>query len=129
MHSSSWPCSPTISPSKQDSCDARYRTSARPSTLRAAGACTWSARSFAQVFRRKPTGEKISGMNASRARPVRPAIQTEQAMRPFLAALILAASLSMPSASSAEAGFFTSVAKGAVSNAIRHTKCKLKRTC
>ena len=59
----------------------------------------------------------------------RPADQTEQTMRPFLAALILAASLSMPSASSAEAGFFTSVAKGAVSNAIRHTKCKLKRTC
>jgi hypothetical protein len=50
-------------------------------------------------------------------------------MRPFLAALILAASLSMPAASSAEAGFFTSVAKGAVSNAVRHAKCKLKRTC
>ena len=50
-------------------------------------------------------------------------------MRTSLAALILAAALSMPAASSAEAGFFTSVAKGVVSNAIRHTKCKLKRTC
>ena len=50
-------------------------------------------------------------------------------MRPFLVALILAASLSMPAASSAEAGFWTSVAKGAVDNAVRRTKCKLKRTC
>ena len=72
---------------------------------------------------------QIGGMNASRAAPLRPADRMEHTMRPFLAALILAASLSMPAASSAEAGFFTSVAKGAVSNAIRHTKCKLKRTC
>ena len=50
-------------------------------------------------------------------------------MRSFLAALILAASLSMPAASGAEAGFWTSVAKGSVKNAVRHTACKLKRTC
>lgn len=59
----------------------------------------------------------------------RPAHLTEQAMRTFLAAIILAASLSMPAATGAEAGFWTSVAKGAVKNAVRHTACKLKRTC
>ena len=50
-------------------------------------------------------------------------------MRTFLAALILAASLSMPAASNAEAGFWTSVAKGAVDTAVRRTKCKLTRSC
>ncbi len=50
-------------------------------------------------------------------------------MRTFLAALILAASLSMPAASNAEAGFWTSAIKGSVKNAVRHTACKLERTC
>ena len=48
-------------------------------------------------------------------------------MRTFLAALILAASLSMPAASSAEAGFWTSVAKGAVDTAVRRTLWRLRR--
>ncbi len=81
------------------------------------------------MFRTEPTGGAITGMNACRATPIRLADQMEQAMRPFLVALILAASLSMPAASSAEAGFWTSVAKGAVSNGLRRTKCKLTRSC
>ena len=50
-------------------------------------------------------------------------------MRTFLAALILASAVSLPVASAAEAGFWTDVAKGTVKNAVRHTACKLKRTC
>jgi hypothetical protein len=50
-------------------------------------------------------------------------------MRTFLATLILASSLSLPVASGAEAGFWTSVVKGSVKNAVRHTACKLKRSC
>lgn len=50
-------------------------------------------------------------------------------MRTFIAAVILATSLSMPVASSAEAGFWTGVVKGAIKNSLRHTACKLKRTC
>jgi len=50
-------------------------------------------------------------------------------MRAFLAAAFLASIFSMPIATSAEAGFWTGVIKGAIKNNIRHAACKLKRTC
>jgi hypothetical protein len=50
-------------------------------------------------------------------------------MRTFLAAALLASTFSLPVASTAEAGFWTSAIKGAIKNNIRHAACKLKRTC
>lgn len=50
-------------------------------------------------------------------------------MRAFLAALILAASFSLPVSTHAEAGFVSGMIKGAIKNSVRHTVCKLKRTC
>ena len=48
-------------------------------------------------------------------------------MRNALAILILAtATLSVPVASTAQAGFFTQVVKGSIKNSARHAKCAIK---